>query len=81
MASHSQSISKISHSRIVDRSPVFYGWVVWFVAMIGMIGTSPGQSFSVSLFIDHYITEFPAEKQGARNGNEVGGDQCQARGG
>ena len=62
MASHSQSIPKIEQSNIIDRSPVFYGWVIWFVAMIGMIATSPGQSFSVSLFIDHYITDFGVDR-------------------
>lgn len=48
----------IRQSRLVQRSPIFYGWVVWFVATVGLIATSPGQSFSVSLFIDHYILDF-----------------------
>ncbi len=48
----------ITHSRAVDKSPVFYGWVVWAVATLGMIATSPGQSFSVSLFNDHFINDF-----------------------
>lgn len=43
---------------MVAASPVYYGWVVWLVATIGMIATSPGQSFTVSLFIDHFIEEF-----------------------
>lgn len=50
-----QSIQKRS---FVQRSPVFYGWVVWGIATLGLSATSPGQSFSVSLFIDHYITDF-----------------------
>ena len=52
----------LRHSRIVQRSPIFYGWVVWFVATIGLSATSPGQSFSVSLFIDHYITDFGLDR-------------------
>ncbi len=48
----------VQHSRFVERSPFFYGWVIWVIATLGMIATSPGQSFSVSLFIDHYITDF-----------------------
>lgn len=48
----------LRHSRFVQRSPIFYGWVVWFVGMIGIIATAPGQSFSVSLFFDHYIADF-----------------------
>lgn len=43
---------------IVSQSPLFYGWIVWAVATIGMIATSPAQSFTVSLFIDHYIDDF-----------------------
>lgn len=48
----------VEHSRTIERSPVFYGWVVWAVAMLGIIATAPGQSYSVSLFIDAYIAEF-----------------------
>ena len=43
---------------IVNRSPIFYGWIVWVVATLGIIATAPGQSFSVSLFIDHFIEDF-----------------------
>ncbi|MAU12765.1 MAG: hypothetical protein CL607_23280 [Anaerolineaceae bacterium] len=45
-------------SRVVERSPIFYGWVIWLVATVGLIATSPGQSFSVSLFNDHFIADF-----------------------
>jgi len=48
----------VQKSRLVERSPLFYGWVIWAVATLGMSATSPGQSFSVSLFIDHYIADF-----------------------
>ena len=46
------------HRTLVDRSPLFYGWVVWAVATVGMIMTSPAQSFTTSLFIDQFILEF-----------------------
>lgn len=49
-------------SKLVQQSPVFYGWIVWFVATIGLVATSPGQSFSVSLFIDHYILDFGLDR-------------------
>lgn len=52
----------LRQSKIVQRSPIFYGWVVWFVATIGISATSPGQSFSVSLFIDHYILDFGLDR-------------------
>jgi sugar phosphate permease len=49
-------------SSIVRRSPVFYGWVVWLVATIGVIGTAPGQSFTISLFVDKFIVEFGLDR-------------------
>ncbi len=53
---------KLQHSRLVSRSPIFYGWVIWAVAMLGLIATSPGQSYTVSLFIDHFITDFNLDR-------------------
>jgi len=49
-------------SRLVKASPVYYGWVVWFVALIGAICSSPGQSFSVSLFMDSFIADFGLDR-------------------
>ncbi|MGB7341428.1 MAG: MFS transporter [Phototrophicaceae bacterium] len=43
---------------IVGASPIYYGWIVLIVAIIGVIATAPGQSFTVSLFIDFFIDEF-----------------------
>ncbi|MEO1643601.1 MAG: MFS transporter [Chloroflexota bacterium] len=43
---------------IVAASPVYYGWVVWFVATVGVVATAPGQSFTVSQFIDFFIEDF-----------------------
>lgn len=48
---------KIS-DRIIARTNFFYGYVVWGVATLGFMATSPGQSYSVSLFIDHFIEDF-----------------------
>jgi MFS family permease len=38
--------------------PFFYGWVVVFIAAMGVFFSGPGQTYSVSVFIDHYINEF-----------------------
>lgn len=48
----------LKQSAIVDASPIYYGWVVWFVATIGWIFTAPGQSFTVGLFFDYFIEDF-----------------------
>jgi MFS family permease len=43
--------------RLVNRSPIFYGWIVWVIATLGFVASSPGQSFSISLFFDHFIAD------------------------
>ncbi len=52
----------LQHSYVVEHSPIFYGWVVWFVCMVGLVATAPGQSFSISLFIDYYIVDFGLDR-------------------
>lgn len=42
---------------VVHRSPVYYGWVILVTATFGMIMTTPGQTFGVSVFIEHFISE------------------------
>ena len=43
------------HSRLVDRSPIYYGWIILAAATVGQILTSPGQTSSVSIFIERFI--------------------------
>ena len=40
---------------IVSRSPIYYGWVILIVATFGMIMSSPGQTYAISIFIEHFI--------------------------
>lgn len=58
----SQPESKHPRS-VVNRSPVFYGWVIWLVAAVGMSSSMPGQTASISLFIDRWITDFGLENR------------------
>lgn len=44
-------------SRIIDRSPVYYGWVVLGAATVGLIMTIPGQTVGVSVFLDRIIAD------------------------
>lgn len=47
-----------SHSsRIVTRSPIFFGWIVLLAGSFGMIMTSAGQTYGVSIFIEHFIAD------------------------
>lgn len=49
--------NEIRPSRLVAASPVYYGWVILVVSTIGGAMTSPGQTFAVSVFIDHFIED------------------------
>lgn len=42
-------------SSLVNRSPVFYGWVIMLIGTLGLIMTSPGQTYAVSIFVEHLI--------------------------
>lgn len=44
-------------SRMVSGAPVFYGWIVLAVGTLGVIMTSPGQTYAVSIFIEHFIQD------------------------
>ncbi len=44
-------------SRLVNASPVYYGWVILAVGTFGGIMTSPGQTYAFSAFLDHFITD------------------------
>jgi len=48
---------KIGHSPFVTKFPVFYGWVIMAVGTLGLTMTSPGQTYAVSIFIEHFITD------------------------
>jgi len=60
MASSSQTspTRTISDDSIVNHSPVYYGWVVWLVSTLTLSASMPGQTASVSLFIDRWIVDF-----------------------
>jgi MFS transporter, OFA family, oxalate/formate antiporter len=47
----------IQHSRLVTGAPVYYGWVILIAGTIGYIMSSPGQTYSVSIFIEHFIAD------------------------
>ena len=51
-----------ARSRLIAASPVYYGWVIWLVALAGVLCSAPGQSFSVSLFMDHFIADFGLDR-------------------
>ncbi|MFP3913627.1 MAG: MFS transporter [Actinomycetota bacterium] len=44
-------------SRVIDRVPIHYGWVVLAAATFGMAMTIPGQTVGVSVFLDLIIDD------------------------
>ena len=50
------------YKSLVTTMPIYYGWVVWFVAIVGTAASSPGQSYSVSLFMDYFIADFGLDR-------------------
>jgi sugar phosphate permease len=42
---------------LAQRSPIFYSWIIWWIATLGFLASSPGQSFTVSLFFDRFIED------------------------
>lgn len=49
--------AKPPRDAIVNRSPVFYGWVILLAATFGQIMTSPGQTYVNSIFIEYFIRD------------------------
>ncbi|WP_333489750.1 MFS transporter [Alkalihalobacillus sp. CinArs1] len=39
-------------------SPFFYGWLIVAAAALGVFFSGPGQTYGVSVFINHYISDF-----------------------
>lgn len=44
-------------SKVIDRTPFHYGWVVLVAATFGMAMTIPGQTVGVSVFLDSIIAD------------------------
>jgi MFS transporter, OFA family, oxalate/formate antiporter len=51
-------------SRTIERSPVYYGWVILVVGTLGLMMTMPGQTVGVSVFLDPIIDELGATRAG-----------------
>ena len=47
----------VRRSRVVSGSPIYYGWIILVAGTIGYIMSSPGQTYSVSIFIEHFIAD------------------------
>ncbi|MBS12744.1 MAG: hypothetical protein CME19_14210 [Gemmatimonadetes bacterium] len=53
---------EVRHSRLINASPVYYGWVILFVGAVGSILSSPGQTYVISVFIDYFIKDLGVDR-------------------
>lgn len=47
----------MQRSLIVEKTPFYYGWVILAAGTLGVVMTSPGQTYAVSIFIEHFISD------------------------
>ncbi|WP_078543890.1 MFS transporter [Litchfieldia alkalitelluris] len=51
-------MEQLSAKRQPMVTPFYYGWVIVTIAALGVFFSGPGQTYSISVFIDHYIKDF-----------------------
>lgn len=44
-------------SRVIRQVPFFYGWVILVVGTLGIVMMGPSQTYTVSIFLDHFVTD------------------------
>lgn len=49
------SADPVRVSRVIQHTPFYYGWIVLIAGTVGNIMSSPGQTFSISIFIEYFI--------------------------
>jgi MFS family permease len=54
---HGEGHGAVRQSRWVNRSPVYYGWVILVAGTVGLMMSSPGQTYAISIFIEHFIDD------------------------
>ncbi|MEM7033822.1 MAG: MFS transporter [Chloroflexota bacterium] len=42
---------------LVTQFPIYYGWVIAVIGSLGLIMTSPAQTYAISIFIEAFITD------------------------
>lgn len=52
-----QTSDEVRSSRVVKATPFFYGWVIVIVGGIASLMMGPSQTFTLSLFIDHFVAD------------------------
>jgi MFS family permease len=53
---------ELTKSKIKPKGSFYYGWMIVFLGGLGVFFSGPGQTYSISVFIDAYIKEFGWER-------------------
>ncbi|WP_245693858.1 MFS transporter [Sediminibacillus halophilus] len=51
-------MKSLSNNHVLVHPPFFYGWIIVFIAGLSVFFSGPGQTYSISIFIDYYIADF-----------------------
>lgn len=46
------------NNQLPVRPPFYYGWIIVFIAALAVFFSGPGQTYSISIFIDAYLVHF-----------------------
>ncbi|OIJ12264.1 MFS transporter [Anaerobacillus arseniciselenatis] len=46
------------NTKLPVNPPFYYGWIIVFIAALSVFFSGPGQTYSISIFIDAYLTHF-----------------------
>ncbi len=49
-----QAKGGVKRDRLVEKTPFYYGWVILVTGSLGMVMTSPGQSYFISIFYEYF---------------------------
>jgi len=55
--SYQRNPTQLKNKNIVTDFPIYYGWVIMAAGTLGMIMTSPGQTYTESIFIENLIKD------------------------
>lgn len=55
--SSKEALRSATGNKLVQRTPFFYGWVILLAGSFGNIMSSPGQTYTISIFIEHFIAD------------------------
>ena len=57
IATESSSAQPPREGGLVHATPVYYGWIILVAGALGLIMTSPGQTYAFSIFLEHFIAD------------------------